>query len=76
MIYWFGIGLLVWCYYMLFLKKGRDILGKVFWDINCEPASKEIAVTFSGIVIGFIGTIVLWPVSIYNNEFRKKYGSL
>lgn len=45
-IYWMLIGLLVWSYYMLVRKEGREILGKVFWDINCEDATKEIAISF------------------------------
>lgn len=72
MFEWCVIGLLIWFHYMVCLPEGRAILAKVFWDISSEPASKEIAISFGGIVIGFVLTIFLWPVSIYNNEFRKK----
>lgn len=72
MFYWCIVGFLIWFYYMVCLPKGRAILTKVLWDVNSEPASKEIAVTLGNVVAGFILTIFLWPIVIYKNEFRKK----
>lgn len=58
---WPILGFVVWSYYMFIHNNGAY-----------ARAYENGEYSTSQFMIGFFGTILLWPVAIYNNEIRRK----
>lgn len=56
---WFTLGFLTNIYYLVF---NQDAYVKMLEEGEIKPIN---------LFIGVALTFVLWPISIYNNEFRK-----
>ena len=59
-VIWIFLGFLVNCYY--FYRKHNEYTKRI----------KEGKLTVKDLCVGFILTLICFPISIYNNEFKNK----